>query len=102
MKLNVLERALALGLLPEKGDFATLRAVQEARTNLALTEDEVKEFNFVQNDKQLTWNIAGNEEREIALNSTAERIIREKLTEVDEKKELTKEFMSLFEKFVQV
>ncbi len=99
MKLTVLERAIALSTLPEQGDFATLKVVQQARTNLSLSEKEVEEFEFKTEEGRMKWNAKGQEEKEIDLSKTAVKLIREKLEEIDSKKELKEQQLSTYEKF---
>jgi len=101
MELSVLERFLALQLLPEKGDFTTLRTVQEARTNLSLTEEEVKEFELKSEEGRMSWNAKGSEPREIELSKGAIKLISDALIALNEKKELKEGQLSLYEKFVE-
>lgn len=101
MKLNVLERSHALTLLPEQGNFVTLKAVHEARLTLALSESERTEFITKNADGLDVWTEKALEMRDLDLNKTAQDIIREKLEELDSKKELKAEQMSLYEKFVE-
>ena len=99
MKLNVLERITALGILPEAGNFATLKIVQDLQRALALTEAEYKEFGVSQKGDQLTWNSKGLEEREIKIGEKAKDILIESLKKLDEEKKLTQNHYSLYEKF---
>lgn len=105
MKLNVLERVMALGCLPEAGDFATLITVKEAREALALKEEEVTEFEYktvaiADGKSNMTWNTKGNEEREIELSKTAIRMIEDKLKELDKDKKLIENQLSLYKKII--
>ena len=100
MKLNVLERVLALGILPEAGNFATLKIVNDLRLVLSLTEAEYKEFEVQTKGDQMTWNVKGSEEREIKIGEKATDILIEALNKLDEEKKLTNQHYSLFEKFV--
>jgi hypothetical protein len=100
MKLRVIERAIALSLLPEQGDFSTLKIIQEAKLNLALKESEIEEFAFKIEEGQMKWNLKGEEEREIELSKTAIQLIAEKLLDLDAKKELKPAQLSTYEKFV--
>ena len=101
MKLNVLERIMALGILPEAGNFATLKIVNDLKLVLSLTEAEYKEFEVKQEDDQLLWNSKGLEEREIKIGEKATDILIEALKKLDEEKKLTNQHFSLFEKFVK-
>lgn len=100
MKLNVLERITALGILPEAGNFATLKIVQNLQMALSLTEVEFKEFEVVQKGDQMTWNEKGREEKEIKIGEKATDILIEALKKLDEEKKLTNQHFSLYEKFV--
>ena len=100
MKLNVLERITALGILPEAGNFVTLKIVQNLQMALSLTEAEFKEYGVVQKDDQLTWNEKGREEKEIKIGEKATDILVEALKKLDEEKKLTNQHFSLYEKFV--
>ena len=99
MKLNVLERITALGILPEAGNFATLKIVNDLRMSLGLTESEFKEFGVVQKGETMSWNPKGAEEREIKIGEKASDILTEALKKLDEDKKLTNQHFSLFEKF---
>ena len=105
MKLNVLERITALGILPKEGNFATLKIVNDLRMVLSLTEDEYKEFEVRQETQQdgdrLIWNLKGQEEREIEIGEKATDVIVESLKELDKTKKLTQELFGLYGKFIE-
>ncbi len=46
MKLTVLERLRAQGLLPGEGDFATLKVVRKARETLSFNDEELELLEF--------------------------------------------------------
>lgn len=100
MKLNVLERIMALGILPEVGNFATLRIVNDLKLVLSLTEAEFKEFGIRQEGGQMNWNPKGAEEREVKIGEKATDILKEALQKLDEEEKLTSQHFSLYEKFV--
>ena len=100
MKLNVMERLLALQLLPSEGSIVMLKVIREAQDKLGLTEEEIKEFGVKQNEGTATWNKEGNEEREIAVSVKAQELLADELKKLDEKKKLTRHHVSLYEKFV--
>lgn len=103
MNLNVMERVLALGLLPAEGDFGTLVAVSEARLKIALTPEEVTEFEYKQEGDQLLWNAEkGSTDKPIEINTQALVMMREKLKELNKDKKLTPNHVSLYKKFAEV
>ena len=102
MKLFVHERLHAIGLLPEQGDFLTLKVVREAREMLSFTEAEHEEFQFEQEEGAVRWKNPENPEdlqRDIPLGKKARALIAEALEKKNEEKELTEQFFSLYEKF---
>lgn len=93
-----------------RGSFATLKSLDEARVNVLLTAEELTEFNYKQGEDQegneiskdaLTWNEKGSEEREVEMNELAVKSIAEKLKSLDEKEDLSRDQITLYEKFVE-
>jgi hypothetical protein len=102
MKLNTQERLIAMGLLPETGDFVTLNTIDAARKSIGLKPEEVEEFDFKisEDRKNWLWNLKGNEEREIELSKAAIRMLEEELVKLNEDKKLTANHITLYKKVV--
>lgn len=100
MKLNVFERLMLLSILPQEGNFVTLKVLRELKSNLGLSEKELKEFEVKQENDQVIWNTKGNEELEIEIGEKATDIVIEALKQLDKDKKLTEQYFSLYEKFV--
>lgn len=100
MKLNLIERFTIQKILPSEGNFLTLKILNSLRMSLALSEDEIKEFEIVQDGGKISWNEKGLEERELDIGEKATDLIVTALKELNEKKKLTNEHFSLYEKFV--
>lgn len=101
MKLNLPERFETLRLLPDKGNFATLKIVENMKLSLAPSEDEFKHFEIVQTGDQIVWNsIKGLEDVDISIGEKATDIIVDALKKLDETGNLTEPCMSIYEKFV--
>jgi hypothetical protein len=101
MKLNVLERALLLQLLPVKEDILILKIIHDLKNNLSLTEEEHKEFNILVDEDSITWNNKGNEEKEINIGEKATDICIDALKEANKNKILTEQHISLYDKFIK-
>ena len=102
MKLNLSERFEALQLLPPQGNFATLKIINDLRSNLAPSEDETKKFCIQQQGDQILWDSAkGLEEVEIPIGEKATDIIVDALKELDKSKTMGVQHISLYEKFVE-
>lgn len=102
MKLNLAERFEALRLLPEQGNFATLKIINDLRSNLAPSEEDHEKFKLHQEGNQIRWDpVAGAEEIEIPIGNKATDIIKSALKNLDEKEALGAQHISLYEKFVE-
>ena len=100
MKLTVIERLTLLQILPQEGNFLTIKVVRDLTSVLAMNEKEFKEFEIKQTGEQVTWNLKGNQERAVEIGEKATDIIVEALKRLDEQKKLEQRHLSLYEKFV--
>jgi len=55
MKLSVLERMLAVNMLPKEGSITNLKLIREAREALSFNEMENKLLQFKQEENQVRW-----------------------------------------------
>ncbi len=99
MKLNLNERFAVLRIIPQEGNFATLKIVNDLKLVLAPSEAEHKEFEIIQEGEMLKWNGKGKEEREIKIGEKATDLITEALKKLDEDAKLTQNQFTIYEKF---
>jgi len=101
MKLNVAERLVLLSVLPEQGDFTTLKVIRTLRETLSFSEDEHKEYQFVQEGMSVRWNDKAEQEKDITIGEKANDIIVLALSKLNEEKKLKMEHFGLYEKFIE-
>jgi len=101
MLLKVLDRITLLGLLPEKGDFTTLKIVRQLREDLSFSEIEHELLSLQQTDGRLTWNPQADEGKEVEIGAKASVLIEDQLKKLDKEKQLTSQHMSVYEMFVK-
>lgn len=101
MKLNVMERLVLRGLLPENGTFVTYKAVRGLHEMLAFDEDEVQSLGLKQEDGQITWDSSKEVPREFPFNKTQLDVIDVVLKELDSKGKIDAHTFPLFEKFIE-
>lgn len=120
MKLSVMERLMALGILPQDGDFVTLGVIRKAQEMLSFTEDEIAKYKFKNIEgtdaegkptQQTQWDSKVEQIADLRLGNKAISLIGEKLEEMSknakEKKDknqhpwLELKHYTLFEKFVE-
>lgn len=102
MKLDVHERIALVGLLPTKGDYAALKTIRRAREMLSFTPQEIEFYEITSANGQVNWNPekASKAVKDCPVDEYTANVLREKLSEMSKKKELTEQFMSVYEKFV--
>ena len=99
MELNVQERLTLVNLLPEKGNFATMKTIEGLRDVLYPSEEETKKFDIKQKGNNISWNEDGAKEIEIKLSKAQTDLIVESLDKLDEKEELNFAQYSVYKKF---
>lgn len=100
MKLDVRERLILLSVLPQEGNFVTLKTIRDLQSALSFSEEEHKLYKFVQNEGMVTWDDKTEQSKEIELGEKATDIIVAALKKLDESKTLKQEHFSIYEKFV--
>ena len=102
MNLSVKERLILLSILPQEGNFITLKVVRKLREALSFSEEEIKKYKFVQSGSQVTWDNTIEQGKEIEIGEKATDIITETLKKLDEQKKLKDEYFSVCEKFINL
>ena len=99
VQLNIPERLILIGLLPEKGSFDTMKMIDSLRDSLYPSEEEVKEFEIVQTEETIKWNLKAVQPKEIEFTEKQVEFFKESFNEVSEKKELTLQQFAVSKKF---
>lgn len=99
MKLSVVDRLILLSVIPQQGDFTTLKIVQNMRGELSFSEDDHKKLKFRLEEETMHWE-EGLEDKEINFGEKATDIIADAFKKLDSQKKLRIEHMKLYEKFV--
>ena len=102
MKLNLMERLVALSILPIHGNITTLRIIDDLKVALSPTEKEHKDCEIVDEENQpIRWNTKeGLVAVDIPIGEKATDIIVDALKSLDAEQKLTKDHVSLYEKFI--
>ena len=98
--MSVLERLVALSILPKEGDYATLKILTNLRLSLSFTEDETKAWGITTDPENGRTSWQENVEAEIPIGEKATDIIVEALRKLNREKKLGFEAMSVYEKFI--
>jgi len=98
MELTILERLNLLGILPESGNFVTMKILQRLRLALGFTEEDIAKYNLVVTESNVAWE---NEEGpvNIPLGKVAREEIVKALEKLDKDGKVGARHLSLYEKF---
>ena len=101
MKLTVAERFATLGVLPEQGDFLTLKVLRQLREALSFDEDEMKFYSFKEKGDRLYWDESKDTHtKDFEFGDKQTELVVSALQKLDSQKQLTEEHFSIYEKFI--
>jgi len=100
MELFVWERFKLLQILPERGDYVTIKIVRKLREDLSFSEEEIEELQFKQDGERMMWNPEAPQTKEFQFGPKATNIIAEALKGASKREMLDGALLVLFEKFV--
>lgn len=98
MLLKISERVALLTMLPDKGNFVTLKIVADLKTKLGFSNDEIERCKIKQTPQNISWD--GNEEKEIEILPTQMIVCCDALKELDQSSTLTPLHVGVYEKFM--
>jgi len=106
MKLGIADRIVLLNLLPAEGNIITLRVVNELRSELSFSEEELKEAKIVteagpEGQGRTNWDGSANVEKDVKIGDTAKGIIVAALKKLNDEEKLTAQFVPMYEAFVE-
>ena len=103
MKLKVADRLVLLGLLPQTGNLLTMRIVSDLRRTLGFSEKETAEFGLEVDpaSDQIRWQSAADRPKEIEIGPVAQRLLADRLLQLDKEEKLLEQHLPWYERFVQ-
>lgn len=101
MQLDVRERLTILTLLPQEGNFMTLKIVRDLKGELGFSEEEYKLLEFKQTGNSVAWENSKDPLKDVEIGEIAREIIAEPLKKMDEDGKLRDEHFLLYMKFVE-
>jgi hypothetical protein len=103
MILTVKQRLLLGAILPNQGDFTTLKIITKLQQDLSFSEEEHKLLQFSTDaEKGFThWNAAAEKDvqKDVPMGEKAQDIIKDALKKLNSEKRLQMDQLELYEKF---
>jgi hypothetical protein len=101
MLLTIKYRLLLMNILPDEGNYDTLKIVREQQDHLGISEEEHKRLKVRREGSIIQWDESQDAPVEIEIGEVAGHIIKRELTRLDSEGLLQMEFLSLYEYFVE-
>jgi hypothetical protein len=99
-KLNVEERLLLLGLLPDRGDLLTGEIIIALKKDLSFSEGEMEQLKMKQEGDHVYWDTGVHLTKEIDMGAKATSIIIDKLDGMEKQGQLPISHIPLYKRFV--
>ncbi len=100
MKLSVSERVHLTDILPRQGDILTVKVVQTILEKIDFSIEELKKWSVKREDNSIRWDDKVAKDVEIEITNGEETVIVSTLRELSEKKTLSINHLSLWDKFL--
>jgi len=97
--LNVGERLIVLSVLPREGSVVTLKLIRELISRLGITTEEFKDFEIVEAEGTVKWNLKGAVPIEFEFDDKELELIRKELRSLEHMDKLKMEMLPVYEKF---
>lgn len=98
MNLNVKERLLLLGILPQEGTLSQMVDIYELAKELKLNDDEKSQMGFIENGTYMKWDDEKDPNKDINISSDQMKIIQDTIHDLDNKHKINIELIPLINK----
>lgn len=105
VKLTIKQRIDLQSILPQQGDFVTVKMIRVLREDLSFTEKELEQLKLVRNpDGTVSWNAKAGEKctKDIAIPETIVTTIKEILERANTSKQITDAHLDFYEMFMEL
>lgn len=102
--LSVAERFLLMSVLPQEGDFATIKMLRDLVAKVGFSDEEHAEFKFQREELEggrayTKWDDKAAKDKDIEFSDPEIGMVVDALKKLDGEKKLTAQHLSLCEKF---
>ena len=96
MELTLKERIMIQQIIPQKGNILEMMTVKSIAKKIEITEEEGKKFEITQKGNGIVWNKEGTESKfKIDFSETELKVLKDAVTDLNNKKEVTRDNLEL-------
>lgn len=102
MQLRIVDRFSLLGVLPEAGNFVTMKLIADLRSALGFSEDELKEAEIVVSPEtgRVSWNGECALMKDVDIGDATKSVVSGALKKLNDENKLTAQLLDIYEQFV--
>lgn len=95
MKLNIKNRLLLIGMLPQQGSLSEMVDIYDLVRDLKLSDEEKGAISYIENDNYVKWDFDKDPNKDINISSSQMKIIKKTIDRLDKENKITLEIIPL-------
>ena len=97
MKLDVKNRLLLIGMLPQQGNLSEMVDIYDLVRDLKLSDEEKGAISYVENGNYVKWDFEKDPNKDININSSQMKIIKKTIEKLDKENKINLEMVPLIQ-----
>lgn len=97
MKLDVKNRLLLIGMLPQQGNLSEMVDIYDLVRDLKLSDEEKGAISYIENGNYVKWNFEKDPNKDIKINSSQMKIIKKTIEKLDKENKINLEMVPLIQ-----
>lgn len=95
MKLDIKNRLLLIGMLPQQGSLSEMVDIYDLVRDLKLSDEEKGAISYIENGNYVKWDFDKDPNKDININSSQMNIIKKTIDRLDKENKITLEIIPL-------
>ena len=95
MKLDIKNRLLLIGMLPQQGSLSEMVDIYDLVRDLKLSDEEKGAVSYIENGNYVKWDFDKDPNKDININSSQMNIIKKTIDRLDKENKITLEIIPL-------
>lgn len=97
MKLDVKNRLLLIGMLPQQGNLSEMVDIYDLVRDLKLSDEEKGAISYLENGNYVKWDFEKDPNKDINISSSQMKIIKKTIEKLDKENKINLEMIPLIQ-----
>ena len=97
MKLDIKNRLLLIGMLPQQGNLSEMVDIYDLVRDLKLSDEEKGAISYIENDAYVKWDYDKDPNKDINITSSQMNIIKKSIERLDKENKINLEMIPLIQ-----